>query len=384
MVFLSGPRQVGKTTVSQHVEEICNQFIYFNWDNEDHKNIILSGPSAIIKQAHIDVLSNTNTIIAFDEIHKRPDWKNFLKGFFDTYGKAVRILVTGSARLDIFKKGGDSLMGRYFSYRMHPLSVAECLRTQLLDTDIAYPSEINDDDFKALIEFGGFPKPFIHRNRQFSTRWKNLRKQQLVQEDIRDVNVIHDLNRLQILMDLLKRQASKQLNYTSLAKFIKASTDTVIRWLEILEAFYYCYRIKPWSNNVSRSLIKEPKIFLWDWSVIDDPGARAENFVGSHLLKATQYWTDRGMGEYDLFYIRTLEKKEVDFVVTKNGNPWFLVEVKLSNNRNISPHLGEFQQQIDAEHAFHVVLDMPYVDKNCFEYKKPIIVPAKTFLSQLV
>lgn len=383
MLFLSGPRQVGKTTVGMNAMTWCDNFIYFNWDNEDHRSIIMSGPSAIMEHANLHVLSHTKPIIAFDEIHKRPEWKNFLKGFFDTYGKDVNILVTGSARLDVYKRGGDSLMGRYFPYRMHPLSVAECLRTTLLEFEIAQPAQIDDDDFNALWDFGGFPKPFIKRDRAFSTRWKNLRKQQLI-EDIRDVNSIRDLNQLQLLMDFLKQQASKQITYSSLAKLIRVSIDTITRWIEILEAFYYCYRITPWSKNISRSLIKEPKVFLWDWSLVDDPGARAENFVATHLLKATQYWTDRGFGEYDLFYIRTLEKKEVDFVVSKNGEAWFLVEVKLSDHKHLSPHLGEFQKQSGATHAFQVVLDMPYVDKNCFESLTPVIVPAKTLLSQLV
>lgn len=384
MLFISGPRQVGKTTVSKNAEKLTDNFLYLNWDNEDNRNLILLGPSAIIKHAHLNVLSESKPIIVFDEIHKRPDWKNFLKGFFDSYGKDLHIIITGSARLDIYKQGSDSLMGRYFPYRMHPLSVAECLRTDLPTSEIVQPAQITDEAFKALLEFGGFPKPFIKRDRQFSLRWQNLRRQQLIQEDIRDLQIIHDLNRLQLLMDLLKNQATKQITYSTLAKFTRASIDTITRWIEVLEAFYYCYRLRPWSKNISRSLIKEPKIFLWDWSVITDPGSRAENFVASHLLKATQYWTDSGLGEYGLFYIRTLDKKEVDFLVSKNGEPWFLVEVKLSNNKDISPHLKVFQEQLAAEHAFQVVMNIPYVDKDCFSIKTPVVVPAKTFLSQLI
>lgn len=384
MLFLSGPRQVGKTTVSKNTANLTNRFIYLNWDNEDHRKILLAGPSTIIKTINLHVLAEEKPIVAFDEIHKRPEWKNFIKGFYDTYGQDVRVLVTGSARLDVYKYGGDSLMGRYFSYRMHPLSVAECLRTDLSPSEITSPSEINSADFNALFEFGGFPKPFIKRDRHFSVRWQSLRKQQLIQEDIRDVNIIHDLNRLQLLMDCLKERASQQITYSTLAKLIRVSVDTIIRWIEVLETFYYCYRIKPWSKNIVRSLIKEPKLFLWDWSLIKDPGAKAENFIGSQLLKAVQNWTDRGFGEYDLYYIRTLEKKEVDFVVTKNGEAWFLVEVKLSDARHLSPHLDEFQKQTGAPHAFQVVIDMPFVNQDCFAYKNPIIVPAKTFLSQLI
>lgn len=384
MIFLSGPRQVGKTTASKNTADLTQDFIYLNWDNENHRQIILKGPTAIAEFANIHRLTETKPIIAFDEIHKRPDWKNFLKGFYDVYEKDARIIVTGSARLDVYKQGGDSLMGRYFSYRMHPLSIAECCRTNSTSAEISPPSEIDPMDFDALLQFGGFPKPFLRRDQKFSTRWQSLRKQQLIQEDIRDIHVIHDLNQLQLLMDILKENASQQITYSTLAKFVRVSVDTITRWIQVLEAFYYCYRLKPWSPNITRSLIKEPKLFLYDWSLIRDPGARAENFVGSQLLKAAQFWTDQGFGEYDLHYIRTLEKKEVDFVMTKNNQPWFLVEVKLSNNQPLSPHLAEFQKQSGAEHAFQVVVDMPYIDRNCFEHEKPMIVPAKTLLSQLV
>lgn len=384
MLFLSGPRQVGKTTVCQNIDSYCSRFIYLNWDNENHRQLILSGPASLMDYVGTYELSETKPVIVFDELHKRPEWKNFLKGFFDIYKNDVRIIVTGSSRLDTYKQGGDSLMGRYFSYRMHPLSVGECLHTTLRSSEIISPSKIKDADFEALFHFGGFPKPFIQRQPQFSSRWKNLRRQQLVQEDIRDVNVIHDLNGLKTLMDMLKHNASKQIIYSNLAKLIRVSADTIARWIEVLESFYYCYRIKPWSKNISRSLIKEPKIFLWDWSLVEDPGSRAENFIAAHLLKATQYWTDCGFGEYDLFYLRTLEKKEVDFLVSKNGKAWFLVEVKLTKDRALSPNLISFQEEAQAAHAFQVVLDMPFVKKNCFEVNQPTIVPARTFLSQLV
>jgi predicted AAA+ superfamily ATPase len=384
MLFLSGPRQVGKTTVSEHVQSYATPFTYLNWDNDEHKVIILSGAKDIMAYSQTNMLSSHKPVIVLDEIHKCPDWKNFLKGFFDTYGKKIHLIVSGSARLDIYQKGGDSLMGRYFPYRMHPLSVAECIRTQLLPTEIAEPRAITPEDFNALWQFGGYPKPFLTRASTFHLRWTNLRKQQLIQEDIRDVNVIHDLNRLRLLTTLFEKNATQLINYSTIAKLIKASVDTVTRWIEVLESFYYCYRLRPWSKNITRSLIKEPKIFLWDWSVITDPGARAENFVASHLLKATHYWTDRGLGVYELFFLRTTDKKEVDFLVTKNEEPWFLVEVKYGNNQGISPHLHEFQQKTRAPFAFQVNFGLPFVEKDCFSVSDPVIVPAKTLLSQLV
>src|SRR3990167_10395790 len=139
MLFLSGPRQVGKTTVCQNTRNLSDHFVYLNWDNEENRHLILSGPKGIIEKTSLNQLSEHQPIIVFDEIHKHPEWKNFLKGFFDTWGKQIRILVSGSARLDIYQKGGDSLMGRYFPYRMHPLSVAECERTTLSSTEISPP-----------------------------------------------------------------------------------------------------------------------------------------------------------------------------------------------------------------------------------------------------
>ena len=179
MLLVSGPRQAGKTTVSKACGE-DRSFTYLNWDNEDDKKLILQGPKAIADVANLHKLTEQKPIIAFDEIHKHSDWKNFLKGFYDTYQGKVRIVVTGSARLDVYKKGGDSLMGRYLHFRMHPLSVAECVRTTLAETEISPPKKITDKEFNALFEFGGYPKPFTKHDKQFSRQWQRLRHQQLI------------------------------------------------------------------------------------------------------------------------------------------------------------------------------------------------------------
>lgn len=384
MLFLEGPRQVGKTTVSEKTQSLTDFFVYLNWDNEDHRKIILSGPTVIAETAQLSRLHIRKPVIVFDEIHKYKKWKNFLKGFYDSYRDKVHIIVTGSSRLKIYKPGGDSLMGRYFCYRMHPLSVAECLRQTIVNHEIQNPKPIDDQTFSALYEFGGFPKPFIKHDTRFSARWQQLRQEQLIREDIRDLNRIQEIGQLEVLTLLLKEQATQLANYSTLANKIRVSVDTIRRWLKILESFYFCYILRPWKNNISRSLIKEPKIFLWDWSLIDDPGARAENFIASHLLKAVDLWTDLGLGKYELYFLRTIDKQEVDFLVVKNEKPWFLVEVKCSNNQPISKALIGFQRQLNAPHAFQVILDQPYIDKNCFDYHDPVIVPAKTFLSQLI
>ena len=383
MVFLMGPRQVGKTTVSlASASERPNHF-YFNWDNPNERLLFIEGPNAIARQASLNELTENIPILVFDEIHKYGKWKNFLKGFFDLYEKKAKIIVTGSARLNIYKKGGDSLMGRYFYYRIHPLSVAEIVSPILIEQEIRPPLPISENDWAALLEHGGFPEPFIQRSKSFSHRLRTMRKDQLFREDIRDGTRIQELGQLELLAELLRKQAAQSMDYQSLAKKVGVSIDTVRRWLEVLKSFYYCFSIQPWSKNIARSLIKEPKLYLWDWSLVDEEGHRNENLVASHLLKATHFWNDRGFGEYGLYYLRTKDKIETDFLVTKDNKPWFLVEVK-TKAKGLSPALYHFQQATGAPHAFQLAFDLPFVNKDCFEEREPIVVPAKTFLSQLV
>ncbi len=383
MIFLMGPRQVGKTTLSREVAEQSSNHFYFNWDNPTERLLFIEGPHAIAKQVGLDTLSEETPILIFDEIHKFGKWKNFLKGFFDAYEKKAKIIVTGSARLNIYKKGGDSLMGRYFYYRIHPLSVAEIVSPVLIDREIRNPTPISDEDWKALLEHGGFPEPFLQRSKEFSRRLRAIRKDQLFREDIRDGTRIQELAQLELLADLLKAQAAQSMDYLSLSKKVGVAIDTIRRWIETLKSFYYCFAIQPWSKNISRSLLKEPKMYLWDWSLIEEEGHRNENIVASHLLKAVHFWNDRGMGEYGLYYLRTKDKLEVDFVVTKEKKPWFLVEVK-TKAKGLSSALFHFQEETKAPHAFQVAFDLPFVKRDCFEEKGPLLVPARTFLSQLV
>lgn len=385
MLFLAGPRQVGKTTISLQAEALTSQFVYLNWDNQDHRGLIVEGPTAVFNHIGMQkITSEPSPIVVLDEIHKYKHWKIFLKGFFDTYKNKIRIIVTGSSKLDVYRKGGDSLMGRYFPYRIHPFSVAECLRTTINEFEITQPEKIPPKIFQSLFDFGGFPEPFLNQDKRFDRRWKELRREQLFRGDIRDSSRIQEIDQLEMLADLLKEQTGQLINYSNLATKVRVSVDTIRRWIKILNSFYYCFIIKPWSKNISRSLLKEPKIYLWDWSQVRDEGQRRENFVASHLLKAIHFWTDQGLGNYELFFLRDKEKREVDFLVTKNNVPWFLVEVKSSENTGVSKNLYVFQQQTGAKHAFQVVFDMDYVDKDCFLYNEPIIVPAQTILSQLI
>lgn len=383
MLFLAGPRQVGKTTVSLTAKRLGN-ITYLNVDNPDHRKLIFAGPLAIAKEARLEIAAAKHPILIFDELHKFPRWKSFLKGFFDVYGTTCKIIVTGSARLDLFRKGQDSLMGRYFVYRMHPLSVGECIRVKRVLSEIESPRQITESDYQALWRFGGFPEPFTKRSDRFSRRWQALRKQQLFREDIRDLSHIQEITQLELLSELLEENATQQLNLSKLSERLQVASTTVKRWLETLSNFYHSFTIKPWSQNITRSLLKEPKIYLWDWSVLKENGVRSENFIACHLLKAVHLWTDIGLGAYHLYYLRDKAKREVDFLVTRDQKPWFLVEVKYSENQGLSEALYYFQRLTHAQHAFQVAINMPFVDTNCFQYENPTIVPARTFLSQLV
>lgn len=381
MAFIAGPRQVGKTTTCRNLAET-----YLNWDNTDDRTLIVKGPAAIAELVGIDKLHKQIPITLFDELHKFSKWKHFLKGFFDTYADQIRVLVTGSSRLDIYRRGGDSLMGRYFLYRMHPFTVAEILYQEIPDSEriLRSPKPIDDGNFSALWVHGGYPEPFIKRDMRFNRRWRNLRLHQLLREDIRDLTQIHQLDQLEMLVHLLLLRSSQQLIYSNLASEIQVSVDTMRRWINTLCNLHVGFLVRPWHKNVARSLRKEPKWFLRDWSAIDDPGQKAETFIACHLLKAVEGWNDMGLGEFQLGYLRDLNQREVDFVVVREGKPWFLVEVKNSESK-LSPSLKYYQELLKAPFAFQVAVEADYVDADCFAASgKPVMVPARTFLSQLL
>ena len=386
MLFLSGPRQVGKTTVAKRLVESFANGVYLNWDDQSHRELILQGPRAVAATSGLDHLRTEPAILVFDELHKYRQWRDFLKGLFDQYEDRSRTLVTGSASLDTFKRGGDSLMGRYFPYTLHPLSVAECVRESGPPAEEINPEPrpIDAARWEALWKFGGFPEPFLKAEQRFYNRWRKLRTEQLLREDLRDLTRIQELDQVETLAAILRAQVGQLTSYSSMARQVRVSVDTIRRWISTLESLYFCFSLRPWHSNVARGLRKEPKYYLWDWSQVGDPGARAENLVASALLKAVHWWNDSGQGEFGLHFIRDKQKREVDFVVTREQQPWFLAEVKSSGRAGLSPALKYFQGQTRARHAFQVALDLEFVERDCFETNTPTVVPAKTFLSQLV
>jgi uncharacterized protein len=386
MVFLPGPRQVGKTTLSKACVMDQYQSIYLNWDNINHREIILAGTEAIYQQLQPNTAKEITAtpVIIFDEIHKYAHWKNRLKGYFDLIQEQCKIIVTGSAKLNVYRRGGDSMMGRYFLYRIHPLSVAELVGRPNCTAETQDPKKIPQQEWDNLFQYGGFPEPFLQSNHPFYQRWMTLKQEQLFHEDLREISHVSHLAQCELLAQLLKQQVGGLITYSELAKKVRVSEPTIRHWIDILNNLYYCFLIKPWSTNIAHSLLKTPKAYLWDWSVINDRGAKIENFVACHLRKATHFWTDIGLGQYDLFYLRDKEKREVDFLITKNAQPWLVVEVKTANHSRLSQHLIHFNQQLKAPHVLQAVYDMPYLDVDCFSYDQPMIVPLSTLLSQLV
>jgi uncharacterized protein len=378
MALVSGPRQVGKTTTCRALGTD-----YLNWDNSDDRRLIQRGPTAVADHMGLAELREQPSRVVFDELHKHPRWKGFLKGFFDTYADQTQVLVTGSSRLDVFRRGGDSLMGRYFLYRMHPWSVAECVHVDPAEQPLRQPKRIDEDSWQALWKHGGFPEPFLKRDIRFTRRWRTLRFDQLIREDVRDVALVQDLGALESLAQILAERSATQLVYSSLSREIGVAVDTIRRWVDLLGRLHFGFLVRPWFKNVNKALRKEPKWYSRDWSGVEDVGARAETLVGCHLLKAVEGWTDLGLGAFELRYLRDKQKREVDFLVVRDRKPWILVEVKTADV-DPSSALQHFQTATRAPHAFQAVMDLPYVHADCFSRPGLSVVPAKTLLSQLL
>jgi len=384
MVFLSGPRQVGKTTSAQGLRESLPPARYLSWDDEEARRLILAGQQAVARALGLDTLREVAPLCVFDEMHKFAEWKNFLKGFFDRYQNRVRILVTGSARLDLYRRGGDSLIGRYFPYRMHPLSLGELAHPSRSEKWFHEPRDLGESTLRRLLDHGGFPEPFQTSDAAFTRRWRQTRTDLVFREDLRDATNLSDLARVRMLAALIEERAGRLAGFSSYARDVRVASDTVRRWTEILESFYFCFSLRPWHKNLTRALRKEPKFYLWDWSGLRRPGARFENLVASALLKSAHGWTDQGQANVELFFVRDKEKREVDFLLVRDGSPWILVEAETGANQGLSKPLLHYHKLLGTQHALQVVRDLPHVDADCFGHTDPIQVPALTFLSQLL
>jgi predicted AAA+ superfamily ATPase len=325
MVFLGGPRQVGKTTLAKGIlasRGFSEDEAYRNWD-------VLSDRKEILRES----LPSDPSLLVLNEVHKFVRWRSLVKGFYDKFTPKRSILVTGSARLDHFRKGGDSLQGRYHYYRLHPLSVCELLKIQ----GDAF-------DLEKLIRFGGFPEPYFANSERTWRRWQLERQARIINEDLRDLENIRETTKVELLVDALPAKVGSPLSLKSLAEDLSVAHSTVERWLQVLENLYFCYRISPFGAPKIRAVKKEQKLYLWDWSLIEDPGARFENLVASHLLKYCHFIQDTKGHKMELRFVRDTDKREVDFVVLKDKKPIFAVEAKLSD-KSLSPHLRYFKER---------------------------------------
>lgn len=304
MVFIGGPRQVGKTTLSKTLIKKDEQ--YLNWDIPENKTAILK-----------NLIDKNLRTVVLDEIHKYKNWRSLVKGLYDKYNPDFKIVVTGSARLDYFRKGGDSLVGRYHYLRLHPLSLVE-LNAQPTASDL-----------RQLLKFGGFPEPFQKSNEVFLQRWQNERVSRVVTQDLRDLETVKEISLVEVLAQALIHRVGSALSIKSLQEDLQVSPHTVERWIEILDNLYYSFRILPYGPPKIKAVKKAQKLYLWDWSMVENSGARFENLVASHLLKFCHFQEDTLGLKTELRYFKnTVNEKEIDFIVLQKNKPLFAVECK--------------------------------------------------------
>lgn len=334
MVFIGGPRQVGKTTLALDLFGASKKDapFYLNWDRLNDRSILMK-----------EQISLDHGCLIFDEIHKYKNWRRLMKGLFDKYGDDHKFLVTGSARLDHFRKGGDSLLGRYHYYRLHPFSLNEMSKNP------------NKDDLDALLRFGGFPESLFKSNEKEWRRWQKERIAKVIYEDLRDLSLIREISLIELLVETLPSRVGSPLSIASLREDLEVSHQTIDKWIRFLDSLYLTFRISPFGSPKIRAVKKEQKLYFWDWSMNPEPGARFENLVASHLLKYCHYLEDTEGFKMELRYLRDVDKREVDFVVIKDKKPIFAVECKVSE-RELSSQLNYFQQRTNIPEFYQVHL----------------------------
>ena len=334
MVFIGGPVQVGKTTFAlsflRTPPKNETHPAYLNWDRDEHRQRLLNGE-----------MPSGEEIVLLDEIHKFARWRNLVKGLYDTQKSKLSILVTGSARLDYYRKGGDSLQGRYHYYRLHPISLRE------LD-----PSA-NAQTVRLLLRFGGFPEPLFAGSEKEHRRWQKEHQDRVIRDDLRDLEQVREVSLIELLVHHLPRCVGSPLSVRSLSGLLQVAQETAERWLTILERLYFCFRIAPYGSARIRAVKKERKLYLWDWSSAPEGGPRFENMVACQLLKYCHWLEDTQGRLMELRYLRDTDKREVDFVVLRDGVAEFAVECK-TGERSVSPAAAYFKART-AIPAFYQV-----------------------------
>jgi predicted AAA+ superfamily ATPase len=386
MALVSGPRQCGKTTFAKMLLKDRKSGAYFNWDNLAFRRLWTKEPLGIIPHDTTQI-----PLIVLDEIHKDRRWKRNLKGVYDTIDKPCDILVTGSARLNVYKKGSDSLLGRYFHFRLHPFSLSElsghapnlpdtlipCLFDRSKRTQSIWRKTLED-----FLNYGPFPEPLLNQNIKKVRAWRRQRHDLIIREDLRDISRIPELARIEMLASLLPERVGSPFSVSSLVEYLEVSHVTIRKWIEYLKELYFLFEVKPWQKRIPRSLKKEGKIYLWDYGEVDNPAARFENLVACHLLKACDYWNDSGEGDFRLNYLRNKEKQEIDFLIVRDGRPWLPVEVKLSDTQP-SQNWSNFLPPTGCKFALQIV-NKPYWKIHEYEDVKILVADAAEALQYFI
>lgn len=345
MVFIGGPRQVGKTTLSK---ALCRgKFVkntYLNWDHDEDRRAILN------KQ-----WLSENALIIFDELHKYPRWKSWIKGIVDTKPPQQQYLVTGSARLDVYKREGDSLMGRYHYWRLHPFTIDEL------------PPELSPEEgYQRLLTFGGFPEPFLMADEREARRWRRERFDRILREDVRDLESIRNIQLLSLFVDALRSRVGGMITVSNLARDLEISPKTAKNWLSLIETMYLAFSVVPYTHNLPRAIQKPPKVYFYDnGDVLGGEGAILENLVATTLLKRLQFIEDYYGHRVSLHYLRDKAGREVDFVTVINNTVFELIEVK-SSDTTISSSLKYYSEKLKPQHTVQIVgnLDRPFNQNN--------------------
>ncbi|MCX7063145.1 MAG: ATP-binding protein [Proteobacteria bacterium] len=335
MVLVTGPRQVGKTTLCRHLMERFGTSQYLNWDVAPDRAIL-------VRQSW----SPRNRLLAMDEIHKMPDWKNWLKGVVDGRSPEQALLVTGSARMETWRQSGDSLAGRYLAYRLHPISVREWCEQQGGSAAAA---------LDRLMARGGFPEPCLAENPDDADRWRLQYFTDLIREDVVEFSRLHELRAMRLFVELLRERVGSPLSLASIARDLGVSPTTLKRYLDILQALYIVFTVQPWHHSVARAILQTPKVYFFDTGLVrGDDGIRFENAVATMLLKHVHFRQDSRGKDAGLHYIRTKDGSEIDFVVSENKQLTHLIECKLTDSALHRPLAG-FAGKFPAAEAVQLV-----------------------------
>lgn len=362
MAFIAGPRQIGKTTAIRNLlRSLGMEKFYYNWDSQTTKRRFAENPVFFAEDIPVEL---QKLWVALDEIHKYPKWKNILKGFYDDWKERIQFIVTGSARLDFFRRSGDSLVGRYFLFKMLPLGLKELSGEPFIIENIWSPEKALShipisapdayDKIQSLLEINGFPEPFKVGTKSFLNRWRDNHISLILNEDLRDLTKITHIKKLETLLYLLPEKIGSPLSLNALRQTLESAHGSIASWLEALKKVYLVFSIPPWSARISRAVKKEEKYYFWDWGMARETGPRFENFIAVQLERAISAWNEWGRGSYKLHFIRTKDGREVDFAVADRQKIFLLIETK-SGNEAISPNLQYIQKITGAPLAIQVV-----------------------------